>query len=284
MKRFGLSFLLLAMLPFSIFAQSSIDPNCTVEAQNACVDWERGHAIAIGLGAPAGWAKNAAQKNLSARRAARLDAARNILELIKGINISADTSMAQAMVSNDEVRTSVEGRLNSIRALGEPKYFSDGSVQIKLIANLREVVPPEVMFGDASGPPRLLESPGSFPSGTGLNQSSAYTGLIIDARGTGVQPAMSPKVFDPEGREVYGSAYVSRKWALSQGVVGYLKDVDKARENDRVKGNPAVVKATEAKGANKADLVLSKADADALRGLSQTQSFLNEGRVMIILD
>jgi hypothetical protein len=53
---------------------------------------------------------------------------------------------------------------------------------------------------------------------------------------------------------------------------------------DRVKGSPAVVKAVEAKGANKADLVVSKADADMLRAVSQKQTFLSEGRVMIVLD
>jgi hypothetical protein len=60
--------------------------------------------------------------------------------------------------------------------------------------------------------------------------------------------------------------------------------MEQARQSDRVQGNPAVVKAVEAKGANKADLVLSQADADALRTLAQQQTFLREARVMVVLD
>jgi hypothetical protein len=95
---------------------------------------------------------------------------------------------------------------------------------------------------------------------------------------------MSPKVYDPQDREVYGSAYVSREFAVSQGMVGYAKSLDQAAQSDRVKGNPAVVKAQEAKGANKADVVLAQSDADALRTLAQQQTFLREARVMIVLD
>jgi len=270
--------------PATLWGQSPVDPNCTAGTSNACVDWERGIAISLGVGAPATWAKNAAQKNISAQRAARLDAARNIIELIKGINITGTTSMKQAMVENDEIESSIQGRLAGIRAAGEPKYFSDGSVQVKIVANLREVVPQDLVYGAQSGPPKLLEGPLGSTSGSSLATSNAYTGLIVDARGTGVVPAMAPKIYDPDGREVYGSAYVSREWAISQGVVGYLKDLEKAQGNDRVKGNPAIVKATEATGANKADVVISKVDADSLRAIAQTQSFLSEGRVLIVLD
>jgi hypothetical protein len=187
------------------------------------------------------------------------------------------------MVANDEVSTSIQGRLNGIRPVEAPKYFSDGSVQVKLEANLREVVP-ENLYLAPSGPPQQIAGPYGPTAGAAISTQAAYTGLIIDARGTGVQPALSPKVYDAGDREVYGSAYVSREFTSSQGMVGYAKTVEQAQQSDRVKGNPAVVKAVQAKGANKADLVLSQSDADALRTLAQQQTFLREARVMIVLD
>ena len=120
--------------------------------------------------------------------------------------------------------------------------------------------------------------------GGGIRSDQVYSGLIIDARGTEVTPAMSPKVYDPEGREVYGSAYVSREFAVSQGMVGYVKELERARESDRVQGNPAVVKAVRAEGPNRADVVISQEDADAIRAAAQQQTFLREARVMIVLD
>lgn len=281
----GLSLLALglALGSGSAWAQNGVDPRCTQPGDRACVDWTNGMAIAAGLGAPATWAKTPAQKNISATRAARLDAARNLLELLKGINIDTSTNVEGAMVSSDSVRTAISGRLNGIRETERPRYFSDGSVQVKLEASLRQIVP-EQLYVAATGAPQELGPPTGAVSGGALNVQVAYTGLIIDARGTGVQPAMAPKVFDPQDREVYGSAFVSREFATSQGMVGYAKNPDQAAQTDRVKGNPAVIKALEAKGANKADLVISQADADALRALAQGQNFLREARVMILLD
>lgn len=256
-----------------------IDARCTKPDDRACIDWERQVAISVGTGAPASWAQNAAQKNISAERAARVDAARNLLELIKGVALTSDSTVSQSMVSNDAVNTSIQGELNSIRAVDKPKYFSDGSVQVRLEASLRQVIPADLY----AGAPHEIGGPSAPPPST-VSTSSSYTGLILDARGLGVNPAMSPKVYDPDGREVYGSAFVSRDFAISQGVVGYVKSVDQAQQTDRVKGNPAIVKAVEAKGANKADLVVSKDDAEKLRALSQSQTFMREARVMIVVD
>ena len=150
---------------------------------------------------------------------------------------------------------------------------------MRLEASLRQVIPPDVYLGA----PTQIGGP-TAPPVSNVSPGSAYTGLIIDAKGTGVTPAMSPKIYDPDGKEVYGSAYVSRDFAISQGIVGYVKSVDQARDTDRVKGNPAVIKALQSKGPNKSDLVISKEDAATLRDLSQTQTFMREARVMIVLD
>jgi hypothetical protein len=263
-------------------APTGVDARCTTGSERACIDWERGVAIALGTGAPASWAQNAAQKNISAERAARLDAARNLLEMIKGVALTSDTTMNQAMVQNDAVQTSIQGELNSLRQVEKPHYFSDGSIQVKLETSLRKIIPVELY---ASGPPQEIGAGGApVAGGSSVSTGSSYTGLVVDARGTGVTPAMSPKILDPEGREVYGSSFVSRDFVVSQGVMGYAKTMDAARQTDRVKGNPAVVKAIEAKGANKADLVISKEDAETLRSLKQSQTFLREGRVMVVLD
>lgn len=269
------------VLPGSVFAQGG---TCTEDTQVDCINWEEGIAIAVGSGAPASWAESAAQKNISAQRAAKVDAMRNLLELVKGINVSSETTIQDAMLANDRIQSSIQGRIAGVRALGEPRYFDDGSIMIKMAARLKDMIPADVYL---SGPPRELGPPAEIRlqrAGGRIDTGRAYTGLIIDARGTGVLPAMSPKVLDPDGREIYGSAYVSREFAVAQGIVGYAKDVDAARQNDRVQGNPLVIKALESKGANKSDLVISGSDADALREIAQTQNFMRQTRVMIVLD
>ena len=216
----------------------------------------------------------------------QLDAARNMLEMIKGINLSSSTTMRDAMVQNDTVRTQVQGRLFGLRPSGKPRYFSDGSVSILMEASLRQTIPDEALTGSSTGEaPREISGPSSGSSGSArLDPGRVYTGLVIDARGSGAQPAMSPKIYDEEGNELYGSAYVDQEFVQKHGMAGYVRDLDQALANDRVQGTPAVLKALSSSGANQTDLILSKSDADQLRGLADHLNFLREARVVIVLD
>lgn len=279
MKRI-LCAVLIALLPSLVFAQA-LDERCIQNGPSACVDWDRGVVIAEGLGAPSG--DNAAVKNASAIRAARLDAARNILEMIKGINLTSSTTMNQAMIENDTIRTQIQGYLQGLRPVGEPRYFSDGSVKLRIEARLLKSIPEELVYKKQSlpvTPPTELSAQGSGD----INKDRVYSGLVVDARNTGVQPAMSPKFFDEQGNEIYGSAYVDHEFVVKNGMAGYIKDLEKAKQNDRVKDKPLVVKALKASGENKADLVFADADAKAIRDIAVHQNFLREARVVILVD
>ncbi|MDP6205683.1 MAG: hypothetical protein QF457_07735, partial [SAR324 cluster bacterium] len=204
-----------------LYAQG-LDQRCTQMGESACVDWDRGVVMAEGLGAPASSAKNIAQKNATALRAAKLDAARNMLEMIKGINLSSSTTLRDAMVQNDTIRTQVQGRLFGLRPSGKPRYFSDGSVSILMEASLRQTIPDEALTSSTGEAPREISGPSSGSSGSArLEPGRVYTGLVIDARGSGAQPAMSPKIYDEEGNELYGSAYVDQEFVQKHGMAGY---------------------------------------------------------------
>ena len=111
-----------------------------------------------------------------------------------------------------------------------------------------------------------------------------FTGLVIDARGLNVRPAITPKFLSEAGQEIYGSAVVDRVWAIREGMAGYAKDLSAAQSNDRVGRRPLVAKAVRTAGANKADVVLSNADAAKLLAAAENLSFLEKARVMIVVD
>ncbi|MEE8435123.1 MAG: hypothetical protein V3S64_10090 [bacterium] len=257
------------------WAKGSADSKCLETTKTGCIDWSRGYAIGVGFGQ--------GPNRMMAERIAQLIAQRNLLEIIKGVNLNSSTTVKNSALESDIIRTQISGRLQGLVPVDKTRFYSDGSIGVKYKASLFAMVP-EKAYRAKRDEPKELEVPQAPAAGSALNSGAAYTGLIIDARGTGVRPAMSPKVFDPRGREVYGSAYVSREFATSQGMMGYVKSIRAARGTDRVKGNPALIKALEAKGANKADLVISQADADALRAMSKQQTFLKESRVMVVLD
>jgi hypothetical protein len=119
-------------------------------------------------------------------------------------------------------------------------------------------------------------------SGLCLAQT-VYTGLIFDAQGLTFTPSGSVKIFDEDGREVYGSAYVSKDWADKQGIVSYAKSLDQAKANPRVAGNPLVIKAVRVTGPNNKDLVISNDDARRVRDLAKNLNFLDAAKVVIIV-
>ena len=116
-----------------------------------------------------------------------------------------------------------------------------------------------------------------------LYSQAVHTGLIFDARSSSFLPSASVKILDEDGREVYGSAYVSKEWAEKQGIVGYAKTLEDAKANQRVAGNPMVIKAMKATGPNGKDLVISNEDARKIRDLSKNLNFLDKAKVMVVV-
>jgi hypothetical protein len=108
------------------------------------------------------------------------------------------------------------------------------------------------------------------------------TGLVIDARGLGLKPALLPKIVDPQGQELYVGQVVPRTNAVEQGVAGYAKDVNAAANNFRVTDNPAVMKGLSASGSARTDVVIGQADAQAFRQLGGKGDFLQYCRVIIV--
>jgi hypothetical protein len=119
-------------------------------------------------------------------------------------------------------------------------------------------------------------------AGSALSQT-VYTGLIFDAQTLTFTPSASVKILDEDGREVYGSAYVSKDWADKHGIVSYVKDLAQAKANQRVAGNPLVIKAIKVTGPNNKDLVISNDDARRIRDLAKHLNFLDAGKVVIIV-
>jgi hypothetical protein len=108
--------------------------------------------------------------------------------------------------------------------------------------------------------------------------------LIIDVRGLGLRPAMSPRILDQNGGVVYGPGNYTREYAIQNGVAGYAKGLEKASADDRVKGNPLVIKGVSASGANKADVVIANADVMKIQTANSTGNVLRDCRVLFVLD
>jgi len=267
---FGL-WLCAAVVTGSVFAEDLVVP-----IGEGSVNWTKGTIQGKGIGAPPEKYYGKPNARPMAIRAAKIVALRNILETVNGVRIDSETIVKDFALDSDVIRSQVEGYVRGAKQK-DIKYLSDGTVEV--IMEIR-------MFGEFSEillPPAIQPEPTAMDTGTAPADGS-YSGLVVDARGLGVRPAMAPKIIDENGEEVYGSAFVSREYAVQQGMTGYAKDVGSAKSNDRVTANPFVIKAKRADGPGKCDLVVSNADASMLRGAADTRGFLEKCRVMIVVD
>ena len=257
---------------------------CTKNFREGCIDWANGVFYAVGFGVPNTKFKSAAQRNYSAQVAAEQVAMRNLLRLVETTLLDSETTVQDGMLESDRIRTKIKGKIRNVQMVGAPRYMSDGSVNVIMKMQMREVV--KVLADDpgikAFSAPQEIQTPQAL--GSASTASGVFTGLLIDARGTEISPALSPKVLNEDGDVIYGFANVDRQFSLEQGMMGYLKDPQAARSNERIKDRPFEIKALNSSGKNNADLVISNADGVRLRQMNREQSFLREARVMVVLD
>jgi len=245
------------------------------------VDWTTGVLTAVGIGAPPAQSANQAQARAMAERAAQVVAYRNLLEAVKGVRVDSTTTVENFMVTSDVIRTEVSGIVQGAMVM-DKKYMSDGSVEVTVGMKLTGALADALL-------PKTVTPPPTPPSGltgtlTPASPGQLYTGLIVDARGLGVKPAMAPRILNEDGKEVYGSAWINRDWAVREGMVGYLKDPVAAQTNPRVADKPLLVKALKVSGDARVDMVISNADAATLQSASQNLSMLEKCRVIVLVD
>ncbi|WP_054029435.1 hypothetical protein [Desulfatitalea tepidiphila] len=162
-------------------------------------------------------------------------------------------------------------------------------VQMSMLGPLAQLVLPESIKPVESIKSFTPAAPGNTASGspelrTPPEEPNVFTGLVVDARGTGARPAMVPMLVDENGREIFGSAFVSRDYAVQQGVCMYVSALDKPERHPRVGPKPLVVKGLHTLEDRNCDVVISNADAAKLRDASANLGFLKKCRVIIILD
>ncbi len=262
--------------------------------ENGSVNYGDRTIQAIGIGFIPENVINAGQARRAAMRIAKQDALRQLIEIVNGVNVTSETTVSGAMF-DDVIKTQVQGAIRGARQVGEPKYLSDTSVEItyevKMADISRVLLPmakkaPTLTFDDVKveiGDVAAIAEGQESASDAGP-KSGGVTGIIIDGKGLGLRPAMSPRIMTQSGSVVYGPGQYSRDYAASNGVVGYAKTLDQAKADPRVQGNPLVIRGSSVSGSSGADLVISNVDAGKVARADGSAGLLGNCRVMFVLD
>ncbi len=122
----------------------------------------------------------------------------------------------------------------------------------------------------------------------------AYTGIIIDARGSlpvhgeftrsKLNPSMFPKVWDSGMTLAYERNMVAPQTAWQEGIVSYATRPEDESCTSRAGADPLYIKATGVYGIFKTDPVISRRDYLRIFGNEGNLALIEQGKVVILCD
>lgn len=272
----------------------------------AATDISGGKIVVEGIG-------GAGQTMSNGYRAATVDAYRLIAEEVHGVQIDADTTVEDSILTSDIIKTKVNGVIKGAKVVSRsvdgngyyhvvmelPVYGRSNSLAAAVLPQVPQqgFLPPSDII-----PVDKIAGVALKPDSTGVNASAPtvqttqvpavnqatvgnlygatgqYTGLIVDCSGMGLQTAMAPAIVTEGRKIVYGLEKFSREQVLNRGYVGYSKSATEGV--GRAGSNPMVIKA---EGIERfCNPVISKEDAAKILAENQMNGFLSAGNVVFV--
>jgi len=258
--------------------------------ENGAIDWTAGIVEAKGTGVPptytySGKPQTGEQQTLSQ---ATKKAQHNLLETIINLRINSESRVIDVVETYPSIMAQLRGMVQKapeVEKLRQLRY--DGTVEVwsrmKLSGGFSQLIlPPEIRHIESIK--QVLTPPNYRKTQSRPRSSEIFTGLVVDARAMRAVPVLAPRILDENLEEVFGPAYVSREFAVQQGVARYTTDIWKAKFDTRVSDNPLIAKALKVLWPGRCDFIISNADAAKLKSASEHLKFLRECRVIIVLD
>ena len=251
------------------------------------VNWRTGKATAAGFSEPA-----QKKSSLQAVRKETLSAARQLAtetleSLIGSLRLSGRRTVADAMAADPSIAEKIGEMVRSAPVV-QQNFLSDGAAEVVVEMNLyggfaQLILPADIRPIEAIQPVNAQKDAPGTPAKAAAGSGPAG-GLIIDARGLKAAPAMMFSVLDENGKPVYGSAYVSREYAVQWGMAAYVRRMPRGNDLPRVTPAPLVIKGLRAVGDGRGDIVISNADAVRLKGAVENLILLRQGKVAVVID
>jgi hypothetical protein len=260
------------------------------DGMRATIDWGNDAVSATGVGVVPPTAVTPAQGRRLALRGAVVDAQRNLVEVLGGVRVTAESVMVDYLVS-DTVRTEVEGVVQGAVIVEESwdAVAEEYTVVVAIsLSGVRDIVlpaipspaPPPPPSDPAPAPaptpppePRVPETPASTPVAIGTP-----TGLIFDVRGLDPVPSLTFKVFGASGVEVVSRGNGSYVIGSQQGSDAPIAEFGR---DDRVADRPFMIRAVGLRP-NGVDLVISDEDAGRLVAYLQERDYFVDGRTLVV--
>ncbi len=240
-------------------------------------------------------AVNMAHALSMAQKTARHLAYEKLAETISGISITSDATYDRELMIDANLKTNLSALIRGAQVVEERhEQLADGSIWATVRLGINIVGPGSLMTSTQpwfDNLPRTqlktrprVPDPVPAASVPAAKPAPSYTGLIIDAGGLNIRPAMAPRILGQGGEVLYGVHDVDQEYLTKYGMAGYARSVEQARGLERVGANPMIIKAQGITGNTACDIEISSEDAAALIMAGAGSSFLKESRVVIVVN
>lgn len=244
------------------------------------------------------------QARMMARRAAKVDAQRNLLETLQGVRITSGTTVKDFQLQSDLIANRVKGMLRGAFVVRESITEEEGTFVAELqmavcinsepLACKAKTTLTQIVHSALAQTPeadryrpdaQIPEQPASQIEQPSEVQpeapSGVYTGLIIDVSSQQFSPYLDVRVKTATGKELYGPGHFDPDEGGDW--LHWARNVDSARSMQDIIGTqPLVVAATGI--AAESDIIVSDDDAiDIFRANVQNGNFLKQGKVIFVV-
>lgn len=238
----------------------------------------------------------AGQSRYKALRAATVVAQRDLLEIIKGINVSGNTTVVDGMLEKDEINTSVQGMLKGATRCGKKYDTTDRHAEVCMRVNLKgangvytTLLP--LIKGSSLTPPEgpvytprtdMPVTPQSMPVQP-VKVEITHDGLIIDVTNHSFRPALINRILSEKEEIIFDPSKIESSILVERGCGGFTNDPGKAKALLSTWGceNPVSVKASGV--LRSTDVKVTVDDASLIYENNQKNNFLPEAKVVFVL-
>jgi hypothetical protein len=256
-------------------------------AAKTLVNWEDGYIEAVGMATvDMGRMKNLVQAELMAQEGACTMAYAKLSEMLNGVAVTAHTTVVTMLTEDQYARSATQGIIKGARRIEErvdrsgdaPKGICRIGIVMRGAKGLQVPAYEYAVRNKIEGKIPVFK-PAEVPTAPVQN----YTGIVIDARGYNLKPAMIPQIYTEDGKLLYGASVVDGQAARQNGLAGYASNMDCPCASKRVGNNPLVIKANGLYGKQNAGVKISTTDAIGALAANGAGNLLKLAKVLFLL-
>ena len=174
------------------------------KVDNGQVNWTGQYIEAEGEGIlDAERFKNPAQARAMAVRGATVVAQRNLLEIVKGVNVTSETTVEDMIATKDLIVTKIDGVVKGAQMVGQP-VITDGSIKVRLRMPLyaENGLAPAIYDDIPTPPSQPVQTDSAATANPGPKLATGPTptkGFAFNMAGKEFDPALFPVITDKNG-------------------------------------------------------------------------------------